>query len=93
MKNITVVAKEKGVEIGRQDVNFPESISEAISMHGEATVYATWAKARVIEIRGGMYTKKVGGTKTVARKTVYENLIANGVAADIAALASGYQPE
>ena len=87
---ITVVAKEKGIEVGRGDFSFPENVSEAVDMFGDAKVFDTFIKAFTIECRAGLYTKKAAtGGKVL--KAVYEKLIASGIDAGLAAQVTGYK--
>lgn len=89
MKKVEIVAKEKGVEIGRKTVEMPETLDEAVKLEGsKELVLGIYINAKKVALRASLYTK----TPSTRQKSVYDKAIAQGCSKSQASSISGYTP-
>lgn len=94
MKKETLVAKSKGVVCGQKDIDVPETIYEAIELVGEERALDLFIDGYKIAERSSLYPTPEGkpSKMLLAKKEIYDRLIAKGIPSDVASQATGYEP-
>jgi len=74
-----IVAKSKGEVVGTATLDWPENLSEAVSMSDEATVFSLYSQALILSERAKLYPKAASAAKKIDKKEVYDSMIAAGI--------------
>ena len=84
-------AKKEGKVVGSVELDWPDNLKEALELTSEVEVFKCYEKGRVLIERAKLYPN-AGGGKTVAKKDIYDRLIAAGMPQETAVEISEYDP-
>lgn len=94
MKKEILIAKHKGEECGRKEINMPETIYEAVELVGEERALELFTDGYKISERASLYPTPEGkpSKMTQMKADIYAKLVQNGVPAAKASEITGYEP-
>lgn len=93
MKKEILIAKSKGVVCGEREIDVPDDIYEAIKLVGEERALDLFLDGYKISERSSLYPSPEGKPSklAIAKKEIYDALVASGVSIAVAGKATGYK--
>ena len=79
MRKELIVAKKNGQIAAQAEVDWPESLKEAVKLDGEETVLEYYWKGKKLAERSKLYPRNSKPRKLVKTEEVYRKLLAAGL--------------